>query len=131
MSRRASRDHLSSALACTRAHVDHEVRGTDSVLVMLHHHDRVAQVTQVAQRGDEAVVIALMEADARLVKDVEHAHKASADLRGQADALGLAARKGRGGTLEREITQAHVHQEAQALDNLLDDASTDEALALA
>ena len=85
----------------------------------------------MAQRGDEAVVVALVKADARLVKDVEHAHKASADLRGQANALGLAARKGRGGTLKREIAQAHVHQEAQALDNLLDDASTDEALALA
>ena len=96
MSRRAGCNHLASALACTRAHVHHEVGRTDGVLVVLHHHDRVAQVAQVTQRGDEAVVVSLVKADARLVEDVEHAHEAGADLRGQADALRLATRKGRG-----------------------------------
>ena len=128
--RRAGRNHLASALAGTRAHVHHEVGRADGVLVVLHHHDRVAQVAQVAQRGDEAVVVSLVKADARLVEDVEHAHEAGADLRGQADALRLTARKGRGGTLKREIAQAHVHQEAQALHDLLDDARANEALAL-
>ena len=94
--RRASRDHFSSAFAGARAHVHHEVGRTDGVLVVLHHHDRVAQVAQVAQRGDEAVVVSLVKADAGLVEDVEHAHEAGTDLRGQADALRLTARKGRG-----------------------------------
>ena len=41
--------------------------------------------------AQQAVVVALVQADARLVQDVEHAHQARADLRGQADALRLAA----------------------------------------
>ena len=53
------------------------------------------------ERLDEPAVVALVEADRRLVEHVEHADEAGADLRRQPDALGLAAgergrRAGRG-----------------------------------
>jgi len=42
---------------------------------------------------EEPGIVALVEADRRLVENVENAGQARADLRGEADALALAARK--------------------------------------
>ena len=52
--------------------------------------------------GDEALVVALVEADGGLVEDVEDAAEAGADLGGEADALAFAAGEGGGGAVERE-----------------------------
>ena len=60
-----------------------------------------------------------MQADARLVEDVQDADQAAADLPGQADALGLAAGEGRGGAVERQVVQADVEQEAEPAAHLL------------
>ena len=68
-------------------HVDAMVGGADHVLVVLDHQHAVAQVAQVFQGGDQAVVVALVQADAGLVEHVHHAGQARANLRGQADAL--------------------------------------------
>jgi hypothetical protein len=46
------------------------------------------------QRADQAVVVALVQADAGFVQHVHHAGQARADLAGQADALRLAAAQG-------------------------------------
>ena len=43
------------------------------------------------QRFEQPRVVALVQADRRLVEHVEHAGEARADLRGQPDALALAA----------------------------------------
>ena len=51
-----------------------------------------------------------------------------ADLRGEADALALAARERTRRACERQVAQPHVHQEAQPLADLLDDLLRDPAL---
>ena len=56
---------------------------------------RVAEVAQALERRDQAAVVALVQPDRRLVEDVEHAHEARPDLRGEPDALRLAARERR------------------------------------
>ena len=66
----------------------------------------------------------------RLVEDVEHAHEPGADLRREPDALRLAAGERRRAALEREVVEPHVDQEAQPLDDLLDDAPRDGLVAL-
>jgi hypothetical protein len=58
-------------------------------------------------------VVALVQADGRLVEHVEHAHEARADLAGQTDALGLAARQRGRRAVQREVVEAHVEQEAE------------------
>ena len=72
----------------------------DRVLVVLDDDHRVAEVAHADHRLDEPVVVALVQADRRLVEDVEHADEARADLRRQPDALGLAAGEGAGGAGE-------------------------------
>ena len=121
---------MPAQLARARAHVYDVVRRADGVLVMLHHDDGVALVPQALEGGDEAVVVALVKPDGGLVQNVEHAHEAGADLRGQADALRLAAGEGGRGAGQREVVEAHVDQEAQARADLLDDGPGNDQLAL-
>ncbi len=82
--------------ACAGAHVDHMVGGADHVFVVLDHDHAVAQVAQALQRGNQAVVVALVQADAGFVQHVHHAREARANLAGQANALGFAAAQGFG-----------------------------------
>ncbi len=74
--------------------VEDVVGGADGVLVVLDDQDGVAQVAQVPQRGEQALVVPLVQADARLVQDVEHADQPGTDLGGEPDPLGLAAGEG-------------------------------------
>ena len=98
---RAGVDDLAAVLAGARADVDHPVGGADRLLVVLDDDQGVAEVLEPDQRLDQPLVVALVEADRRLVEDVEDADQAGADLGGQPDALRLAAgqraaRAGRG-----------------------------------
>ena len=80
---------------------------------MLHHDQGVAQVPEPGEGLDQAAVVALVQADGRLVQDVQHAHQAGADLGGQPDALRLAAGQGGGRALQVQVLQADVQQEGQ------------------
>ena len=121
-------DDLATVLAGAQAHVDHVVGRADGVFVMLDDQYRVAQVTQVGEGGQQPVVVALVKADGGLVQHVHHAGQSGADLRGQPDALGLAAGQGVGRAFQRQVLQAHVVQEAQAAGDLADDPLADGGL---
>ena len=82
---------MAALLARARAHIDNVVGVANGIFVMLHNDNRVTQIAQAFKRGDKALVIALMQADGRLVQNVQHAHEASTNLRGQANALSLTA----------------------------------------
>ncbi len=97
-------------------------------LVVLHHDDRVAEIAQPLERADQALVVALVQADRRLVEDVQHAHERGADLGGEPDPLRLAARQRGGRPLERQIPDADVVEEAQPLVDLAQDQPGDLAL---
>ena len=90
---RAGVDDGAAVLARPGPDVDHVVGGADGLLVVLDHDHRVAQVAQPHQRADQPLVVALVQADRRLVEHVEHADQPAADLAGQADPLRLAARQ--------------------------------------
>ncbi len=97
---------------------------------MLDHDHRVAEVAQPLQGREQPVVVALMEADRRLVQDIEHAGQARADLRGEPDALALAARERARRAREGQVLEPDIAQESQALVDLLQDALGDVALFL-
>ena len=84
-------DDLAAVDAGAGADVEHMVGGADGVLVVLDHDHGVAEVAQALQGFEQPRVVALVQADRRLVQHVEHAGQARADLRGEADALALAA----------------------------------------
>jgi hypothetical protein len=60
-------------LAGARAEVDQVIGGAHRALVVLDHDDGVAEVAQALERGDQALVVALVEPNRRLVEDVEDA----------------------------------------------------------
>jgi aminoglycoside phosphotransferase len=70
------------------------------------------------RRVEQAVVVALVQADRGLVEHVHHAGEAGADLAGEADALRLAAGQGVGGAVERQVVEADVDQELQPAGDL-------------
>ena len=89
--------HVAAVLAGAGAHVDDVIGRAHRLLVVLDHEHRVAEVAQAQQRLDEPAVVALVQADAGLVEDVQHADQRRADLRREPDALRLAAgERGRG-----------------------------------
>jgi len=112
-----------AVFAGARPHVDDVVGVADGVLVVLDDDHRIAQVAQVPERAEQAFVVALVQADGRFVEHIHHAGEAGADLRGQADALRLAAGEGIGGAVEREVIEADVVQEGQPRSDFLDDLS--------
>src|SRR5207237_7788131 len=111
--------------AGTRAHVDDIIGGADRILVMLDDDDGVAEIAQAPEGDEQALIVALVEADRGLVEHVEHAGEAGADLAGEADALALAAGEGARGAVEVEIVEADIVEEAEALVDLLEDGAGD------
>ena len=73
---RPLRNQLPAARAGAGADVEDVVGGADCVLVMLDDDHRVAEIAEIAERLDEAVVVALVQADAGFVENIEHAGKA-------------------------------------------------------
>ena len=114
-------DDLSAERTGTGTDVDDVVGRRNRVVIMLDDEHRVAEVAQTFQRGDEAFVVALVQADARLVQNVEHAGQAAADLRGEADALGFAAGEGSALAFEGEVSQADFFEESEAAGDFFDD----------
>ena len=127
---RALGDDLAAVDAGAGADVDHVVGGADRVLVVLDHDHGVAEVAQALQRFEQPRIVALVQADRGLVEHVEHAGQPRADLRGQPDALALAAGQRAGGAREREVVEPDVDQEAQPVADLLQDARRDLVLLL-
>ncbi len=111
---RAHRHDFAAAHARAGAEVDDVVGRPHRVFIVLDDDDRVAQVAQAGERGEQPLVVARVQADRRFVEDVEHADQAAADLPGQADALRLAAGKRGGGAFEREVFEADIRARSRA-----------------
>ncbi len=129
LGRRALGDDVAAETARAGAEVEHVVGVADGVFVVLDDQHGVAQVAQLLEGLNQPVVVALVQADGGLVEDVEHAAQPRADLRGQADALALAAGERGGVAVEREVVEADGAEEFQPLDDLAADALGHQRLA--
>ena len=123
-------DDLAAVLTGPRADVDDPVGGPDGLLVVLDHEDRVAEVAQPRQRGDQLRVVALVEPDRWLVEDVQHAHQRGPDLGREPDPLGFAARQRDRRPVEGQVVEPDIDQEAEPRDDLLEELVRDRRLAL-
>ena len=128
---RAGGDEISAGVAGAGAEIDHVVGAANRFFVVLDDEDGVAEVAQGFERAEQAAIVARVQADGRLVENVEDAAQARADLRGQADALGFAAGERGGGTVESEIAEAHIEKKIEALGDFGERAAGDFSLARA
>ena len=113
--RRAGSHHLPAVLAAARAEVDHVICGGDHLQVVLDDQHGIAQVAQAAQDVDQAAGVARVQADGRLVENIQHAAQPRAEQRGQAQALGFAGREGGRRAFQGQVTGAGFDQPGDAL----------------
>ena len=111
--------------AGTRADVDEHVGLAHHLLVMLDHNHAVAKIPEILEGLYQLVVVPLVEPDGWLVKNVHDADKPRPDLAREPYSLRLASGERLGGAREREVVEADVDQEAEALPDLLQDAGGD------
>ncbi len=89
---RGAGGHQSAALGARAwSQIDEIVGRAHRLFIVLDHNDGVAQVSQLLQRVEQAAIVALVQPDAGLIEDVEHAHQAAPYLAGETDALPFAA----------------------------------------
>lgn len=108
--RRAGGHHAAAGVAALGAQIDDVVGSEDDVQVVLDQDDGVAGVHEGVKRDQEALDVGEVEAGGGLVKDVDGVlcSLEAAQLGGDLDALGLAAREGCGGLAEGEVAQPQV-----------------------
>ena len=117
--------HLPAMHTRPRTHIEHIIRLADRILVMFHHQNGVPLIAQVLQRGQQPVIVALMQADRRLVQHIKHPGQAGPDLAGQPDALRFPARQRAGIARQRQVIQPDIHQEPKTLADFLKDGAGD------
>src|ERR1035437_4635311 len=127
--RRALGNHLTAKPTGAGTEIENVIGVADGFFVVLHYQHGVAQVAQLFQGLNQPVVVALMEADGRLVEYIEHAAQPGADLRGQADALPLSAAERGRVAVQREVGEAHGAEKLQPLSDFVSDALGNERLA--
>ena len=108
--------------------LDHVVGGANRVEIVLDDEHRVAAVAQPEQQLEQAVHVARVQSDGRLVEHVERVDEPRAERVGEADALRFAAGERARGAIEREIVEADVAEEADAIPRLLEDVRGDFAI---
>ena len=121
----ARRHDLAAVYARAGTDIDNIVRLTHGVLVMLDNDQRVAEVAQTLHSGDQLVVVALVQADARLVQHIQNARQRAADLCRQPDALAFAAGQRCRPAGQRQVAKTHALQKAQTLLDFLKNGRTD------
>ena len=121
-------DDVAAVLARAGAEVDDVVGGAHHVGIVLHHHDRVAEIAQFFEDADQAAGVAAVQSDGRLVEHVAGAHQARAEAGRELDALRFAAGERGGEAVERQVLQADVVQEFQPLADLDQDLVGDAGL---
>ncbi len=109
----ALRDQRTAAFARARPDIDDVIGTPNRIFVMLDHHQRIALFAQLAQRVQQNLVVARMQADGRFVEHVAHALQVAAELRGEPDTLRFAARQARRRAIETQITEPDFLQKLQ------------------
>ena len=126
---RSGGHHVAALLPGTRTHVRDVIGGPHHRLIVLHHDHRVSHVLQLGQRVDEEMVVVGMQANRRLIANVEHPGESRADLGSQTDPLGFTTRQGPRRAAHGDVVQAYVFQELQPAFNLLENLIADGFLA--
>ena len=110
----AREEQLAAEFAGARTEIDDGVGGFDRVGIVFDDENGVAEIAQGLEDVDQALRVARMQADGRLVENVERADEMRAERSGQLDALRLAARKRGGEAVEREVVEADFVEKLQA-----------------
>ncbi len=121
----AGGEQTAAELAGAGTEVEEVVGGADDVGVVLDDEDGVAEVAELFHDADELGGVAGVQADGGLVEHVERADETRAERGGELDALRFAAGECGGEAVEREVVEADLLEEVDALADLFEDLSGD------
>src|SRR5204863_5360639 len=125
---RAGEHDLAAAVARAGAELDDVVRGGDELTVVLDDDDGVPRPRELAAELHQPHRIPGVEADRRLVEDVERSHELGAQLIRQVDALRLAPRQRARLARERQVAEADAQEERELGVQLAQDLARDDGL---
>ncbi len=97
------------------------ISGANRVFVVLHHNHGITEIAQMDKCTQQALVIALVQADRRLVQYIHNANQARTNLARQTDTLCFTARKRFCRAGKCQVIQTDVNEEFQAITNLFKD----------
>src|SRR5262249_52225504 len=86
---RAVGNQLSAVASGSRAEINHVVGAANGFLIVLDDQNCVSQIAQLGECFEQAIVIAMMQADRRLIENIKNAAQLRTDLCRQPDALAL------------------------------------------
>src|SRR5579864_6759536 len=113
-------EQFSAIFACAGTQIDDVIGGVNGIRIVLDHQNRVSEVTQAFQDADQAVRVARVQPDGRLIENIKRPDQVRSQRCRQLDALRLAAGKRRGEPIERQILETDLIEETQALPNLFE-----------
>ena len=116
---------MAAEFAGAGAEVEQMVGGADDVGVVLDDEDGVAEVAERVHDADELGGVAGVQADGGLVEHVECADETRAERGGELDALRFAAGERGGEAVEREVVEADLVEEVDALADFFEDFAGD------
>ena len=97
--------------------VKYPIAFADDLRVVFHHHNGVPVGLEVMKDAHQPTAVARVQADARLVEDVERVDEGRAQRRCQVDSLNLATGQRARLAVERQVVQADGYQVAEAAAN--------------
>ena len=122
LGRRAGGHELAAQASGAGPEIDDVIGALDGFGVVLDHEHGVAEIAQAHERVEQAVVVARVQADGRLVEHVQHAAELRSDLRGQAYALRFAAGERGGGAVQAQVIEADGGEEVEPVADLFEHA---------
>ena len=111
--------------AGTGTEIKNVIGGANGVGIMLNDEHGVAEIAQALERGEQTVVVTLMQPDARFIQHIEHANQRSTNLGGQADALRFTTAERTALAVQRQVAQTDVAQEPEPRTDFLHDFAGD------
>ncbi len=95
------------------------VRRKNSIFIVFDDDNGVAGIAELQKRLNEAIIIARMQADSRLIEHIERTDETGTKLRCQADALRFPARERVRAAIERKVFDADIEHELQPVFDFL------------
>ena len=111
--RSSCKNNLTTQASSFRTHINHIIGSHHHILIMLHNNDRVTDIPQLLQRMNKPLIIPLMQANTRLIKNIKYIYQLRTDLGSQTDTLALTAGKGYRTTVKSKVIQSHIQQKFQ------------------
>ena len=105
----------------TRAHIHDNICRTHRVLIVFDNEHGVPETFQLIKCCQKPVIVSLVKADGRLIKNIKHACKARSDLGRQTYTLRLTARESGRRTGKSQIIESDIHHKPESCKDLLKD----------